>query len=204
MSDDTTVEAEIAEPDEEVEAVDEVEETLEVDPNEGLKKALAAERKARKEADRKSKTLEQQLADKDKPAEDLALDQARREAREEALAESNGRYVRSEVKAALTGKVTNPALALRLIDTSGIEVDANGDIDSDAVDAAIADLLAEAPELAVNVKRFQGGADQGAKGKQSKTAQMTQAEFDQIKGDYRAVKKAKDEGLLNAILGIKS
>jgi len=147
------------------------------DPNAGLQKALAAERKLHKEAAKRAAALEQQLADKDKPAGELAIETARREAREEAQKSANERIARLEVKAALAGKVSNPALALRLIDTSAIEVDGDGEVDADAIEAAIATLLADAPELAVKQARFQGGADQGPKGKASAPSQLTKSDL---------------------------
>lgn len=161
------------------------------DPTAGLQKALKAERLARREADKRAKAFEQQLADKDKPADELAIEAARREAREEAQKSANERIARLEVKAALAGKVSNPALALRLIDTSAIEVDADGEVDADAIDAAIATLLADAPELAVKAARFQGGADQFAKGKTSTPAQLSKSDLsnmtpEQIVAAYEA------------------
>ena len=179
-------------------------ESVEDDPAEGLKKALAAERKAHRDEVKRRKAAEQALADKDRPAEEAAIEQARREARDEAKKTSDARIVRAELKAALAGKVSNPAIALRLIDTSEIEVDEDGEVDADALNAAVESLLAEAPELAVKQERFQGGADQGPKGKNSRPAQMTRTEFDRIKSDPAAVMKAKAEGRLNALLGITS
>lgn len=190
--------------DEQTEEVEESEEEAKPDPNEGAKKALIAERTARKAAEKRLRELEAAAALKDKPAEEQALEAARAEAREEATTKANERIVRAEVKAAATGKVKNPVLALKLIDVSAIEVDDDGEVDSDAVSAALDALLAEYPELAASAAKFQGSADQGAKGKQTKTAQMTRQEFDRIKSDPRAVKKAKDEGLLNNLLGIES
>lgn len=147
------------------------------DPNAGLQKALAAERKLHKEAVKRATAAEQRLADKDKPADELAIETARREAREEAQKSANERIARLEVKAALAGKVSNPALALRLIDTSAIEVDGDGEVDADAIEAAIATLLADAPELALKQARFQGGADQGTKGKASAPAQLSKSDL---------------------------
>lgn len=189
---------------EDAEAVSSDVEAVEDDPAEGLKKALAAERKAHRDEVKRRKAAEQALADKDRPAEEAAIEQARREAREEVLAKSNSRLVGFALKAALAGKVSNPALAMRLVDASAIEVDDDGEVDADAVDAAVEALLAEAPELAVKQERFQGGADQGLRGKNSRPAQMTRAEFDRIKSDPEAVMKAKAEGRLNALLGITS
>lgn len=174
------------------------------DPTAGLQKALKAERLARREAEKRARAIEQQLADKDKPADELAIEQARREAREEAQKASDERYVKAELKAALKGRVTNPAKVLQLIDTSAIEVDADGEADADAIEAAIDTLFTDFPELAVKQQRFQGGADQVPKGRDPKPAQMTRNEFDQIKGNPDAVMKAKAEGRLDKLLGITS
>lgn len=184
------VDAEAVEADE-TETVESDEAEAVEDPTAGLQKALKAERLARRESDKKAKALEQQLADKDKPADELAIETARREAREEAQKSANERIARLEVKAALAGKVSNPALALRLIDTSAIEVDGDGEVDADAIEAAIATLLADAPELAVKQARFQGGADQGAKGKASTPAQLSKSDLstmtpEQIVAAYEA------------------
>lgn len=187
----------------------ETEDTQEVeepqpDPNEGAKKALQAERAARRAAEKRAKELEAQIALKDKPAEEQALETARAEARAEATAQANQRIVRAEVKAAAAGRVKNPDLALKLVTLSEIDVGDDGEVDSDAVTAAIDALLTDYPELAASeAAKFQGSADQGAKGKSAKPAQMTQAEFDRIKKDPHAVMKAKEEGRLNTLLGIE-
>ncbi|MEV4777462.1 hypothetical protein [Microbacterium sp. LWH12-1.2] len=168
------------------------------DPAAGLKKALDAERKLHKEAAKRAAALEQQLADKDKPADELAIETARREAREEVQKSANERIARLEVKAALAGKVSNPALALRLIDTSAIEVDADGEVDADAIDAAIATLLADAPELAVKAARFQGGADQGTKGKASAPAQLSKSDLSNMTPEQ--IVAASEAGQLTSLL----
>lgn len=197
MSDDITDEVEMTEAEEEevVETVDAPEE----DPAEGLKKALVAERKAHKDAARRAKLLEQQLADKGLPADEAALEQAKREALAEGLKAGNDRIKRAEVKAALAGKVTDVALALAVIDTSDIDVDDNGDIDSSAIDSAIADLIEKHPSLVA--KRFQGGADQGAKGRVS-AKQVTETELENMTPEQ--INEARRSGRLDALMGVKS
>ena len=183
----------------ETEETEQIEEPTD-DPAAGLKKALAAERKARREAERKAREASDALSLKDKPADEQALEQARREAREEVLSAANARLVRSELKAELAGKVANPALALRLIDASEIEVSADGDVDADSVSAAIEALLAEAPELAAKPARFQGGADQGAKGKDASPSQLTQSDLKNLTPEQ--IEQARRSGRLNRVLGI--
>lgn len=192
--------------DEQTETVEQSEgEAEKPDPNAGAKKALSAERVARKAAESELKALKAELALKDKPAEEQALEAARAEARTEATTKANERIVRAEVKAAATGKVKNPALALKLIDTSEIEVDDDGEVDSDAVNQAITDLLEQYPELAADGSKFGGSADQGAKHKSSTVQQWTEQDLARADaaGDSDGIAKAKAEGKLDALLGIK-
>lgn len=138
------------------------------DPNAGAKKALASERTARKAAEKELARVKAELANKDKPADEQALESARAEARAEATEKANTRIVRAEVKAAAVGKVKNPALVLKLIDISEIEVDDDGEVDADAVNQAIADLIEQYPELTADGSKFSGSADQGARGREAK------------------------------------
>ena len=178
------------------------EETQQPDPNAGAKKALVTERTARKAAERELARIKAELALKDKPAEEQALEAARAEARTEATTKANARIVRAEVKAAATGKVKNPALALKLIDTSEIDVDDDGEVDSDAVNQAITDLLEQYPELAADGSKFTGSADQGAKGKNSKPAQVTRSELASM--TPAQIEQARVDGRLNDLLSGKS
>lgn len=188
----------------ETESTEEVEsqdtEEVSEDQDSGLKKALAAERKARRDAEKRAKAAEQAVTDRDKPAEEQALEAARREAREEALVVANGRIVRSEVKAAATGKVKNPALALKLIDTSAIEVGDDGEVDAEAVNDAINDLLEQYPELAADGRKFAGSADQGAKGRSAKPPQLTRADLQKMTPEQ--INKARTDGRLNTLMGV--
>lgn len=171
------------------------------DPNAGAMKALVAERTARKAAEKELAAFRTAAALKDKPAEEQALELARAEGRTEATAKSNERYIRAKVEAAATGKVKNPALALKLIDTSGIDVDDDGEVDSDAVQAAVAELLTEYPELAADGARFGGGADQGAKGKAAKAAQLSEQDLNSMTPEQ--ISEARASGRLDTILGVK-
>lgn len=189
--------------DEETVEIDEstdAEESAEEDPTAGLKKALAAERKARREAERKATAAEQARADAGKEPAEQAIEQARREAREEAQNAFNQRLVQAELRAALAGKVTNPALALKVIDTSVIDVSGDGDIDAQSVTDAIADALAQYPELVpADAKKFAGTADQGAKGKASRPAQLTRDELKSMSPEQ--IVEAEAAGRLTSLLG---
>ncbi len=181
---------------------DATDEVVEVDPDAGAKKALVAERTARKTAEKELQALKAQLADKDKSADEQAVEERIRTATTEATSKANERLIRAEVRAAATGKVKNPALALKLIDTSGIDVDDDGEVDSDALQAAISDLLTEYPELAADASRFGGGADQGAKGKGAKPAQLSEQDLNSMTPEQ--ISEARASGRLDRILGVKN
>lgn len=166
------------------------------DADSGLKKALAAERKARRDAERERNSLKQQLADKDKPADELAIEQARREAEQAVLEKANARIVRSELKAAAAGKVKRPDLLIKITDLSAIEVDENGDPDADALNDAITAFLEEYPEMSVEA-RSPGSADQGSQGRQAKPRQLTRDDLTKMQPEQ--IEQARKEGLLKSL-----
>lgn len=102
------------------------------------------------------------------PAEDAPdPEKIRAELRAEFAEATNKKLVAAEAKAALAGKVHKPATALRLLDLSDVEVDADGNVDTQALDDLIVKLLEDEPYLAVaqgTPQRFQGKADQGPQG----------------------------------------
>lgn len=164
--------------------------------------AARAEAKAAKDA---LEALQAQLALKDKPAEEQAIEQAKAEARAEATTAANKRILRSELKALATGKLADPADAHLYINLDDFTVDDNGDVDSDALTDAITDLLEKKPHLAAAKQtRFDGDADQGAKGKESGASQLTQADLDRMKaaGDDDGIAAARAEGRFNKLLGL--
>lgn len=167
---------------------------------EKLLKALQAERTARKAAETDAKTAKQLLADQSKSAEQTEADQKLRDAEQAVLGKANERVVRSEVKAAAAGKVKRLDLLLKVVDLSAIAVDEAGDPDPSAVEDAISAFLAEYPELAADAQKFSGSADQGAKGRAAKLAQLTQQDLDRMSPSE--INAARREGRLNDLLGI--
>ena len=107
-------------------------------------KAARAEAKAGKDA------IAELAAMKDANLNEVerAVKDARAEGETEATKKANARVIRAEIKAAATGKLVDPADALAFVDLDAFELDEDGEIDSAAVAAAIADLIERKPQLA--------------------------------------------------------
>ena len=170
MSEVTPAAATVTEPEAVVEPVEVA--PVEQDLGDAGKKALdtmKAERNAAKAAAKQaiaeSEALRAQIANKDKPAEEIALENARNEGRTEATKAGNLRVLKSELKAIATGKLADPTDAHLYIDLATFDVNDDGEPDSDALAEAIDKLLIAKPHLAANTApapRFMGGADGGA------------------------------------------
>lgn len=209
MSDDTTTETATVE-----EATTEVQETQsttegdETALGDAGKKALDAMKAERNQAraDAKARAaelekLKAELANKDKPAEEQAIEAAKAEARKEATDKANERLLRSELKAVATGKLADPTDAPLYINLSEFTVSDDGEVDADALAEAVADLLTRKPHLAAGKQtRFDGAADQGAKGKEAKPGQLTQHDLESMSPE--AINAARREGRLNKLLGV--
>jgi hypothetical protein len=76
----------------------------------------------------------------------------------------------------------------------------DGQVDVDAINEALADLLSKKPHLAAaTAKRFQGGADGGAR-KGSQVAQLTEQDIKRM--TPQQIEKARLSGQLNHLLGV--
>jgi hypothetical protein len=70
------------------------------------------------------------------------------EAEAKALEKANTRILSAEVRAAATGKLSDPSDALTFIDLTQFEVDDDGEVDREEIATAITDLLTKKPYLA--------------------------------------------------------
>jgi len=164
------------------------------------KEAIAQAREARSALEK----LQAELALKDKPAEEQAIEAAKAEARAEAMSKANERILRSELRAAATGKLADPTDAALYIDLKSFEVGDEGDVDSDALNEAINDLITRKPHLAaVQKARFDGDADQGTRGKETTVAQWSEADLERHSNNPDAIEKARTAGHLDHLLGLK-
>ena len=168
-----------------------------------MKGKLKAERERRR-------SLEAQLAERDKPADGDQPDPDAlvRQAEATALARVNERLVKAEVRAAAAGKLADPADAHRFLDLSQFEVDADVNVDADEVAEAIDDLLTSKPYLAAQggstKPRFQGTADSGARKGNARPTQLTEADVKRLSaaGNHAEIVKAQNEGRLDDYLGL--
>jgi hypothetical protein len=131
------------------------------------KRALDAERNARKAAERKARDFETELnrfRESSMSEQEKAIEQAKREARAEATTAFNGRLVQAEVRAVAAGKLADPEDAVRFLDLDEFTVDGDGKVDRKPITGAIEKLLKDKPYLAASATRPTGDADQGARG----------------------------------------
>lgn len=179
--------------------VEEADEDALPDP---IKAILKKNRDAAKEAEgakkaeaRRAKELEQQLARyKDKHGElpDEAPDPVA-----EALAKANQRILKAEVRAAAKGKFRDVSDAFANLDLSEFDVSDDGEVDSEAIEAALDDILSRKAYLgadeAPKPKRFEGSADQGTTSG-SADRQWTKADLE--KATPQQIVAADSKGLL--------
>jgi hypothetical protein len=167
------------------------------------KKALDAMKAQRKAAETRARDAEARAAELEAKLQgreaEHAAEQERQKAKDEALAAANRRILSAELKAAAKGKLADPTDAGLYIDLGEFDVSDDGDVDSDALRAAIEDLLARKPHLAADNRRFDGAADQGAKVPQ-RLSQVSQADLETMTS--AEINQARREGRLNKILGI--
>jgi len=203
MSEETTEEVVTEEVVEDVEAV-EGEDSL-ADAGKKALNAMKAERNAArqdaKDAKAERDALKAERENAGKPAEELALTEAEKRGEAKATQAANARILRSELKSAAKGKLADPADALAFLNLDDFEVGDDGEVDSDELEAAIDALLAKKPHLAAGTpRRFDGGADQGGRGKDAKPAQLTQESLDSMTPEQ--ISTALKGGQLNKLMGI--
>ena len=131
------------------------------------KRAIDAMKAERNAAKTQAAELKAQLDDLRAKAEgreaEHAAQLAAQKVRDEALAVANDRILKAELRAASTGKLADPADALRFLDLSSFEVGDDGAVNADAITAAIQDLITKKPYLAAATAPKFGSADAGVR-----------------------------------------
>jgi len=175
-----------------------------------LLSAYEAEKGKRREQDAELRRIRDEFESFKAKAEgkekEYEVAQERLRVQAEADAKANEKILKAEVRAAATGKLSDPADALRFLDLSGIEVGVNGEYDSTAVANLIDDLIKSKPYLAAQGgQRFQGAADGGARNDATKPPQLNKVDLERMsrEGKYDEITAAKAAGQFNTLLGIK-
>lgn len=163
-----------------------------------MKAERNAERNRAKELQAERDALKAQLEGREA---EHAKEQERQAAKDEALAAANKRILSAELRAAAKGKLADPTDAALYINLDEFEVSEDGDVNSDSLREAIDDLLARKPHLAADTRRFDGAADQGAKGT-NRPSQLTATDLDSM--SPAEINSARREGRLDKLLGIKN
>lgn len=128
-------------------------------------------------------------------------DQVRLDAEHAATVKANARILRSEVRAAATGKLADPKDALTFLNLDQFEVGEDGQVDTDEIADAIDDLLKTKPYLAAaTAKRFQGTGDNGAASRKAKPKQLTENDLKTMTAEQ--IVKAQAEGRCDDLLGV--
>lgn len=131
------------------------------------KAALKAERARAAKAEKELKKLRDEAAAREAEAmseSEKAIAAAKAEGVSEATAAANRRIVRSEVKALAAKKLNDPADAVAMLDLDQFEVDGDGEVDEEAITAALDALVAAKPYLAASPRPGGAGdADAGAR-----------------------------------------
>jgi len=119
-----------------------------------LKTVVDKERRLARDADKKAKALEAELAQlkaTQMSEHEKAVDAARKEGLTEGVSKGNSRLLRAEVLAAAAGKVADPEDAYAILANTGalteFAVGDNGEVDSAGIKAAIDDLVKTKPHL---------------------------------------------------------
>jgi hypothetical protein len=135
------------------------------DPGKKALDTMKEERRlAREEAAKYKAQAEALQAERDGKQAEHQAELAKRETEQAALGKANERILKAELRAASAGKLADPKDALLFLDITKFEVGTDGEVDSDAIASAIDDLVKNKPYLAAQgEKRFQGGADGGAR-----------------------------------------
>lgn len=176
------------------------------------KRALDAEREARKAAEKRASAIEAeltQLREAQMTEQERAVAEARRAGESDATAKVLERLFSAEVRAAAASKVTDPdlfadpAVAMRLLGIDAVPTDEAGDINRAAIAQSIDALIEAKPYLAAKASatRPTGEADGGARGAGT-PGQLTREDLRSMSPEQ--IVQAKADGLLNDLLGAKS
>lgn len=162
------------------------------------KKALDRMKQKWRDERKRRQELEKKLTGEDSDKEDSPEDKAAA-----ILKRANDKILRSEIKAAAAGKLADPADAYRFLNLEDFEVSEDGEVDEDDIAEAIDALIEKKPYLAAQTqgeRRFKGGGGNGVR-KETRPRQLTERDLERMSAEQ--IEKARKDGRLDTVLGIK-
>lgn len=167
-------------------------------PADTAKADREAARKLRSETANLRKRLKEMEAERD-AANKTEVEKAREAGKAEARAEvlKDRALDRVETKAAKL--FADPEDARALLASHVDSFIADGNVDTGAIDEALADLLKRKPHLAIAGKRFEAGADNGPRNDTSKPNMLSRDDVRRLmsEGKHAEVAKAQSEGRID-------
>lgn len=122
--------------------------------------------------------------------------------KDEALAAANQRILKAEVRAAASGKLTDPADALHYLDLSKFTVTDDGSVDTQAIANSIGELLEQKPYLGKAEQAPSGANITPPSGTRDGDRHQGQLTRDDLKTMSPAeIVKAQQDGRLKDLLG---
>lgn len=167
-------------------------------------KALREMKKRARAAERELRRLKAQQGNDGKNDDGTPdADELRQQIEAEVRAEAARDRALDKLEAKAARKFQNPDLARKLLaDQADDFLDDKGNPDVEAINEALEELLEDEPYLAVqDGQKFQGTADGGTRNGSGKPAQLTRDDLKRM--SPQEITKAKAEGRLNDVLGIK-
>lgn len=166
------------------------------------KRALDAERQARKDAEREKRELQKKLEEAQRAQMD-DHERALAEARDEAVAETATKYASrlaaARAEALAAARTHDPDAAVQLLGDLTAFVTEDGEVDTDAMSTALDELVEAKPYLKSDAATAPvGGADQGRRPPPGPT-QLTREDLRGMSPEQ--IVEAKAEGRLEKVLG---
>lgn len=165
------------------------------------KRALDAERQARKDAEREKRELQKKLEEAQRAQMD-EHERALAEARDEAAAETATKYASrlaaARAEALAAARTHDPEAAVQLLGDLTEYVTDDGEVDTDAMSKALDELVEAKPYLKADAATAPvGGADQGRRTPPGPT-QLTREDLRGMSPDQ--IEKARTEGRLDRLM----
>lgn len=155
---------------------------------------LEAARKLRSENANLRKRLKEIEAEREQATKTEA-EKAREAGRAEARAEVLKERALDKVETKAAKLFADPEDARALLADKVDDFIADGKVDTEAIDAALADLLKRKPHLGADQRRFKGSADSGAR-ESGKAGELTRSDVERLfrEGKYAEIEQARLEG----------